>query len=620
MYGKNNPFNWKKYLMDVEPIINRTYLIYGIFGLISTLVQYFYEYNDMKARFLNFFYGIICLLIYSFRKRIPVRFKVLFLSTLAFIGIFITQVVNGLLGTGFIQSVALLLTIIIFFRTRYALMMYALLLAIPGYLACGVITGRRIYSLEVLERMNSIGLWVPFLLNLAAIGLICIMAIDYFRREVFGQVTKLERFAHYDPLSGLPNRSYFFESMEEREKKKQLEKGGALLLINLKQFRITNMLLGPELADEILRLTGEVISGGILGEHDLACRLMGDEFLIWTDITDDVSLDVLKERILVNTRKAVKAEMSQEVNLNFAAAYYEGGRDHIQAAYSRVVLAMNRAKANGDGKLVFYCKKMKQGFEQESRLYEELSEAISAGEIEMFYHEQRSMDGEKVVGLESLARWKKKRGEYISPAVFVPLVNKYNLILPFGYLTMELVFRDLARLMEIYGPDISVSLNISPVLFLSTGFSDYLREQKEAFAVKDDVLVLELTEDIFVEDRELLARIFAELKDAGFRISLDDFGTGYSSLSYLGSIDFDEVKIDKSLVDNIDKDRKQLGVIEAICQLSGRMDFTIVAEGVEREEQMVRLREAGCHRVQGFLHSRPRPVEKLGLLGEVTLK
>jgi diguanylate cyclase len=621
----NDSYDWKKYLSDVEPLVNRIYLFYGVFSFIVGTVQISIGYVDHIAVSMNALFCIILMVVFFLRKRIPVQIKTHFICFLSFISILSSHWFNGLMGTGFLQSLALILTVMIFYKTPIALFVTSLLVGIPFVLSLLVLTGRRVYSVDLFYRINSIGLWLPLLMNLIAIGLICVMALDYFRKEVFGKVNVLEKinrdllekedilehYAHYDLLTGLPNRNYFFEKLEKREERDTLKVGGALLLINIRQFRITNMLLGAEMADDVLQLIGEVLSGDTIDDFDMVCRLMGDEFLIWVDQADDATLLLLHKKIEKAIKGAVQREMSLDINLNVAAASYLGGRDHMQAVYSRAVLAMKRAKQKANSTLVFYREEMKLDFEEENRIYMDLLTAIEENEIVMFYHEQRKMDGKTVVGLESLARWKRKGGELISPELFVPVINKYNLILPFGYLTVDLVFRDVARLKEKYGPQITVSLNISPVLFLSTGFAEYLRTKKEAYHIGDNVLTLELTEDIFVEDREMLSSIFSDLKSSGFRISLDDFGTGYSSLSYLSRIDFDEVKIDKSLVDNIEDDQKQLGVIEVICRLAGTLNFSIVAEGVEREEQLLELFRVGCHYVQGFIHSKPRPLEEL---------
>lgn len=615
----NLKYTWKDYQEDIAPIIDRIYLLYGGFSFITVLVQLFIRWEDVNALVINSSFCALLLGIYSFRKRINTHFKVIFLCTLASISIISSALYNGLAGTGFMTLLALILTISIFYKTWVSV--FIAFLAVAGMIVLIILLslGKIHYGMEVYERMNSLGLWFPTILTLISVIFICITSLNYLRTRMFSHLqnlyllnqdllkhqAKLKKLAHYDTLTGLPNRVKFFEDLLRAEGEDQLG-SGFLVIANIRQFRLANLLLGTEQADEILEMLGQIFSRKIHSPH-MGSRMMGDEFLFW------IALEQRQELIesLRDLETAVKKELSTDVADGFAiefsiSAAFHGSGDSLKSSFSHVGLAQGYAK-KGKSYVTFFEERMLQDLEQEMELLSKLKLAIERQDFTMYYQMQIETRTLNTAGVESLVRWK-NRGSMVSPGVFIPIITKHNLTLPFGYMTIELVYQDIPLLFEKYGKHITVSINISPILFLSNGFIDYMESVNRKYGINPNTIILEITEDVFAEDQTRIQIIMEALRKKGFLISLDDFGTGFSSLSYLSNIALDEVKIDQSFIQRITEDKKQLSVVLSICSIADAMGFKVVAEGIETEEQLEALKEIGCHCIQGYYFSRPEPL------------
>ena len=246
--------------------------------------------------------------------------------------------------------------------------------------------------------------------------------------------------------------------------------------------------------------------------------------------------------------------------------------------------------------------------EKESKITSLAELAIHSNEFLVYYQEKVDVTTQKVVGVESLSRWYSKELGFVSPAEFIPVLHKSNLMILFTNMVLRKVVDDIEKIYSLYGEDVSVSINISPISFFSDNFVSSLQSLIESSKIKASSIVLEITEDVFISDFEVVQAKILELKNLGVKISLDDFGTGYSSLNYLSKIQFDEIKVDKSFVDNVHLDETAYSLFDAIVKIAKSLNCNVVAEGVETAEQVKVIEKSGCNIIQGYIYSKPKPL------------
>lgn len=235
--------------------------------------------------------------------------------------------------------------------------------------------------------------------------------------------------------------------------------------------------------------------------------------------------------------------------------------------------------------------------------------AIAQDEITICYQEKTDCDLNKVVGVEALARWISPVLGDVSPTVFVPILEKANLSETFGRMIIQKVLDEYPRLIEKYNPEITVSINISPSHLASIEFTEFVIGEVEKRGIDATRITLEITEDSLIESLDIIAGVLFKLRNFGFKISLDDFGTGYSSLSYLSRLGFDELKIDRSFINQLNEDSRTGMLIRTIINLKDTYGIDVVAEGVETQVQSDILKDFGCNVHQGYLFSKPTPLK-----------
>lgn len=230
--------------------------------------------------------------------------------------------------------------------------------------------------------------------------------------------------------------------------------------------------------------------------------------------------------------------------------------------------------------------------------------SVDEKRFEIFYQEKHDARENKVVGVEALARLRDDGG-FISPAEFVRTIEESDRIAEFGFLVIELVFAQVKRLYERYGP-IRVSINLSPKQLADYNFLVRLESLVAAYGIRSELIELEITETVLMSNFSELLDIMHAAKNMGFKFSMDDFGTGYSSLSYLSVLPIDVIKIDKSFIDKIATDNAARAIVRSVIDIAREFNLEVVAEGVETEDQLDRLKSLGCHIIQGYLFSRPK--------------
>ena len=286
------------------------------------------------------------------------------------------------------------------------------------------------------------------------------------------------------------------------------------------------------------------------------------------------------------------------------AMYPQDGSD-FDSLLQKADTAMYNAKDAGRNTYRFFDDRMNRQAREHLMLQNRLHQALYRAELQLHYQPQLDADSGKVTGVEALLRWHNPELGDISPARFIPVAEDSGLIVPIGAWVIEQACRQAQTWRQAGLPDITMSVNLSALQFRRAGLIETVAGALARSGLSPQLLELELTESILLQDVENTLDTVRQLKALGIRLAIDDFGTGYSSLSYLKRFAVDRLKIDQSFVRDIHTDPDDAAIVSAIIQLARSLRLGIIAEGVETAEQLAFLREAGCSEVQGYLFSRP---------------
>jgi len=429
---------------------------------------------------------------------------------------------------------------------------------------------------------------------------------------------RIHQLAFYDELTGLPNRRLFGERMDwALSVSARHRQFGALLYIDLDNFKTLNDSLGHSFGDRLLRDLADTLVENFR-ESDTVARLGGDEFVIIAG-----NLGSIEEEATFNAQQLAQnllRILNKPVNLNgyeyqceasIGIAMFDGNMPSREELLKRADTAMYEAKSAGRNMVRFHDPGIQSVLEARFRLEIDLRRAIEKRELTLAFQKQVGLDG-RCQGVEVLLRWRHSEMGFIPPSDFIPIAESNGLILSLGRWVIE----EACAQMALWSDDTSlgalmVSVNVSSKQFHKPDFVDVVINAVRKHGIDPARLCLEVTESIVLEDLDDARSKMAALKKEGVKIAMDDFGTGYSSMAYLSSLPFDEVKIDKAFVQRAEHDftTSEWVIIETIITMSHKLGMEVVAEGVETAEQHSLLSELGCDRFQGFYFGRPVDVD-----------
>ncbi len=435
------------------------------------------------------------------------------------------------------------------------------------------------------------------------------------RRQAEQQIRTL---AFSDPLTGLPNRRLLMDRLEQAlAGAHRRARHGALLFIDLDNFKTVNDTLGHDKGDALLKQVATRLIACVR-EGDTAARLGGDEFVV---LLEDLSSDPQQaaKQTQVVTAKILNA-LDQPYELDghghhssasIGVTLFGGAeREGIEESLKRAELAMYEAKATGRNTLRFFEPEMRTAANTRATLEADLRVAVTQGQFLLYYQPQGGGDA-RLMGVEALLRWQRPERGLVSPAEFIPIAETSGLILPLGRWVLETACKQLAAWAT--RPEMShltMAVNVSARQFRQTDFVEEVVTILEATGAKPENLKLELTESVLVDNvGDIIVKMNA-LKARGVGFSVDDFGTGYSSLSYLKRLPLDQLKIDQSFVRDILVDPNDAAIAKMVVALADTLGLSVIAEGVETEAQRGFLADLGCHTYQGYLFSRPLPIQE----------
>lgn len=423
---------------------------------------------------------------------------------------------------------------------------------------------------------------------------------------------KLKYLAHYDALTGLPNRTLLQEMLPDvmegcRRKGERL----GVLFIDLDRFKSVNDSLGHDAGDKVLRQMGERLKRAVRAD-DVVSRLGGDEFIVVLRGVQRVeeALDTARRVTELMERPFDGADNEIYMSASIGISLYPDHGKDLESLMRHADLAMYEAKSLGTGPQVFN-EGISSAFLRKLRLERELRFAAERGELQLVYQPQIGLASGRLEGMESLLRWRHPELGAISPSEFIPIAEETGLIREIGGWALGEACRQLGEWDRASRAVPAIAVNLSARQFMAPDLADSIRRIVREAGCDPRQIVLEITESFGITDMEPVIAVLRELKAAGFRIAIDDFGKGYSALGYLKQLPIDILKIDKSFLAELTTDPKSEALTRAIIQMAQGMELRVIAEGVETHAQMDRLRELRCDIAQGYYIDRPMPAGEL---------
>lgn len=420
---------------------------------------------------------------------------------------------------------------------------------------------------------------------------------------------KINELAYTDQLTGLPNRHWFYQNLQEVVKRAQEQQQAiAILLIDFDDFKGINDVLGHHGGDLFLKQVSARIHACLMKNATIS-RLGGDEFIIVLEEGTEEDVRRLAEQILAEMKRPFFL-LGQEIvmSLSIGISLQSVCKSDEETLIRQADVAMYSAKEKGKNNYQLFTEDLNEKVTRKLKLEKALQNALEKEEFQLYYQPQVDLQTGSLVGLEALIRWNSPSG-IVSPAEFIPLAEETGLILPIG----EWVIKEACRQMKEWEKEgrskVKVSVNVSARQFNDTDLSWKVKKILEEEKVDPRNLEIEITESVMLNIEES-SFIIKELKKLGVKIAIDDFGAGYSSLNVIKNVEIDTLKIDKSLIDEVLSNRRNMFILAAIIDVGKKLDAEVIVEGIETEEQLVALKEFDVVG-QGYFYSRPLPAKQL---------
>ncbi|MCW7488701.1 putative bifunctional diguanylate cyclase/phosphodiesterase [Leptospira meyeri] len=622
---KNKYVYWIKFQKDTSPLLRRFLLAASGLFLIAAglhILPFFTHQGEVDYLFftVDFSFAVILFLEFLLKNKVPLIIRVFSLiCTTIFISV-LSYARSGLLGSAEISLSFMIVSFYVFLPPILSLISSLIISLLPSLFG-GLIYFSWLRFPESLGiRNNNPREWFFNSVSLVLFSVLTGFLIQRLRGKLIKNIVYLkesrskilksqkhiDKLAFYDSLTHLPNR-YLFEKLIQNRISSGVSES-FLLLINLKGLKVINALHGIGFGDQILTLTGCVLKLYTDERPDiLVASLGGDEFILWIENSTKSKIEkAIVNFDLNNNELLTPDQLGHRLQYRVSGVQFPQDTNHLDEAIRKLSIAMNVAREDVLTKLVWFQTGMESKIEREQKLKNYLEKAINHKNFKIAYQEKVDISSKQTVGLEALARWSLPEFGNILPEEFIPIITKSELIVPFGKCIFEKTISHIPKLLDLYGKKIQISINISPIFFLYPNFNDYIIRYLSNHRINPKNIIFEITEDVFLDEIETIQKIVSELRSNGISVSLDDFGKGYSSLHYMQKIQFDELKIDKSFLDDIANSDRNFLLLESICHLADSLGLKTIAEGIENEEQLQRLKQTSCHVVQGYLYSRPQ--------------
>lgn len=428
---------------------------------------------------------------------------------------------------------------------------------------------------------------------------------------------EIRKLAFYDPLTDLPNRRLLIDRLQQSQiASARSHRHGALLFIDLDNFKTLNDTMGHDVGDLLLKQVAERLKSSVR-DGDTVARLGGDEFVVLLeDLSENLpdaaaQAEAVGEKIMAILNNSYRLEAHEFRSTPSIGVTLFAGRDSdIEELMKQADIAMYQSKKAGRNTLRFFDPAMQSLVSAHVELEAALLKAVSVpGQLVLYYQPQVAVSG-KVIGAEALVRWNHPERGWISPGEFIPIAEESGLILPLGHWVLAAACQQLAKWANT--PETSaltLAVNISAKQFSLPTFPEEVLALVKHAGIDPSRLKLEITEGMLLSNIEDIITKMRRLKDKGISFAMDDFGTGYSSLRYLKHLPLDQLKIDQSFVRDLVEDSNDRAIVNTVIVMAYSLGMDVIAEGVETEAQREILMKNGCSRFQGYLFGKPVPVE-----------
>ncbi len=422
----------------------------------------------------------------------------------------------------------------------------------------------------------------------------------------------LSQLALHDPLTALPNRSLFMDRLAQAlHRLDRQERVLAVLFVDLDRFKAINDRFGHAAGDETLLAVGERLRE-VLRPHDTVARLGGDEFVVLCeDLEDDSAAVRVAERVLAALERPIECRDHTVVSSASIGIALTRRSDTTPDALLRDAdMAMYRAKETGRNRIELFDNTARVRSQARVQTAEELRLGVDAGELRVVYQPIVDLGQATPAGVEALVRWQHPRRGLLPPAEFIQVAEDTGLVVPLGAWVLRQACRDLTEILDRGGvagaAELVMSVNLSARQLTTPGLLPMVERILSDFGLAPGRLCFEITESVLMDDVDLAVPVLSRLRDLGVRLAIDDFGTGYSSLGYLRRFPVDIVKLDRAFVAGLGSDSAADAIVAAVINLSHALGLSVIAEGVENEDQLTVLRALRCDRAQGYLWSAPQ--------------
>lgn len=430
---------------------------------------------------------------------------------------------------------------------------------------------------------------------------------------------KIHKLAYYDPLTSLPNRTLFLQTLTDRSRPNNDEsvERFAVITLDIDHFKDINDSMGHNVGDAILRSVGKKLRAS-LPESAAVSRTGEDEFAITMALTSDAltAKDVAERVISVIRAEPFKVFNEEfQVRASVGVSVFPDDSAEPDVVLKNADIALNRAKEEGRDTVKEYSEDFDRAVQERFQLLRDLRDALEGDQLDLHYQPQLCLKTGKVIGAEALLRWWKPDdsqagGHFVSPGQFVPVAEQSGLIVPIGQWVLNKACGVAKECKEKHGIDIRFAVNVSGSQFVHGDICGDVSKVLEETGLDPKMIELEVTESVFMDDIQHTISILNTLNSLGVELAIDDFGTGYSSLSYLSQFPIDRLKIDQSFIRNALNDRDNASIARTIINLGHSLNLKVIAEGVETKHHESFLLNEGCDEVQGYRYSRPVPVDQ----------
>ena len=448
----------------------------------------------------------------------------------------------------------------------------------------------------------------------------CVLTVARDVTEQKRTEQRMAYLANYDHLTGLPNRALFRDRLESAMLRAQRsERLVGLLYLDLDRFKQVNDSLGHQAGDQLLKQVADRLQRCVRRTDTVAhpdvpqdaadstvARLGGDEFtLVLEDIKHIDEISRIAQRIITSLGVPFNLEGHQIfVGASIGITVYPFDDIDLDNLIRNADAAMYQAKAQGRNNFQYYTDDLNANAEERLWLESELRQALERNQFELVYQPKLNLRSNRISGVEALLRWRSPEKGLVSPVEFIPLLEETGLIVPVGAWVLQTACKQAAAWAH-DGLDLTMAVNLSPRQFHDDDLTDVIQDALDHSGLPATLLELEVTESLLMEDSTRSQTALAGIKQMGIHISVDDFGTGYSSLAYLKRFPLDTLKIDRAFVKEVGIDQDDTAIVRAVIALARSLRLTVVAEGVETQDQLEFLRDTLCEQAQGYLISRP---------------